>query len=251
MFPGITHGRGLCPLASPGGARSRARAWFCGSVAPTFGDGQQEENVEHMTRMPRRPNRDELPQDELAGYDSVFDRLNKLWGDPGDFYGALLNCPPVAEWWNAGASMFITGNTGYTPAQREWCDMVVCQELSWNSVYMAHMPDAVAVGVRPAAIKALRDGRDEDLSEEELTLTCFVREVLRGDVSDQAFAGVVDLLGDRGVIAYAAFVTRLLSNERLMKVLGLDEPSDAQVDELLQGFLDGTAEIPDPNARIG
>jgi hypothetical protein len=197
------------------------------------------------------PKREEIPPEELAGYDSVVGRLNKLWGHTGTFYGPLLNCPPVAEWWNAGASMFITANTGYTPAQREWCDMVVCQELGWNSIYLVHMPDAVAVGVRPGAIKALRDGRDEDLVGEELTLARFIREVLRGDVSDEAFSEVTSLLGNRGVIAYAAFVTRLLSNQRMMNVLGRPDPPDAEVDEMLQGFVDGTSEIPDPDARIG
>ena len=52
----------------------------------------------------------------------------------------------------------------YSHAEREWADMVLSEELQAWGVYYAHIWDAVAVGVRPQAIQALRQGRDEDLT---------------------------------------------------------------------------------------
>src|SRR5690348_2508341 len=104
-----------------------------------------------MVRFPDRLLRDDLPEQERDAYDSVVGRQSARWGDPGDFYSGMLRCPPLAKWWNDGAAMFIAGNTGYTAAQREWIDMVVSQEIGCTLIYKGHIPDAVAVGVRPEA----------------------------------------------------------------------------------------------------
>src|SRR5262249_16244300 len=136
-----------------------------GSLQPDC--GPVDPRSDQMTRFPNRVKREDLPPEDLAAFDHVTERQSKLWGRVPDYWPNLSYCPPFADWWNDGGALFIAGNTGYTAPQREWVDMVVSQEIGCTIIYIGHMPDAIAVGVRPEAIKALRDGRDEDLEPDE------------------------------------------------------------------------------------
>jgi len=113
------------------------------------------------------------------------------------------------------------------------------------------MPDAVAVGVRPEAIKAIRDKRDEDLTPEERQLAVFIREFARGTVTEESFTGIVERYGPRGAVEFAGFVGWLLMTERLVCALAPPPTTDVEVDERIQGFLAGTEYVPPPKSHIG
>jgi alkylhydroperoxidase/carboxymuconolactone decarboxylase family protein YurZ len=85
-----------------------------------------------------------------------------LEGIAATCFGALLQPPPLA----ATLVRFGTGirqgqlRGTYTDAERELMDIVLAVELGDNAVLAVHIPDAVAVGVRPDAIAAVIERRD-------------------------------------------------------------------------------------------
>src|SRR6202022_201477 len=89
------------------------------------------------------------------------------------YMGAMLNSPLIMNLVSElGVVLRTRGEQGnsFAHADREWVDMVLAEEFGCWGVYYGHMLDAVAVGVRPEAIKALREGRDEDLTRGGLAL---------------------------------------------------------------------------------
>ena len=224
-----------------------------------------------MSYTPPQPDRESVDPEERPAYDRVirrqtayrYDEFEKILpaaaaeGLPGDriqpYFGALLNSPLIADHISELGVVHRTRgerSDSYTHADREWADMVLSQEMGCNMVYVVHMPDAVAVGVRPEAIKALREGRYEDMTPEERQLAEYVRAVLDGQVTEEMFKGVQERLGVRGVVEYTAIVTHLIMTLRMIQAFGVPEPSDSDVDDMLARLLEGSVELPDPTARV-
>jgi alkylhydroperoxidase family enzyme len=233
---------------------------------------------------PPQPHRDALPPQERAAYDSVVARqrgydylalarlmpsahrdafLAMATGAPGEadpadrvqpYMGAMLNSPPIMELVSElGAYMRLRGSQpgSYSHADREWVDMVLAEELRCWAVYYGHAPDAAAVGVRPEAIRALRRGRDEDLTEDERRLAEFIRAVARGRVTSEAYLWLVERLGRRGAVELTAFTGFLLMTLRLMQAFGAgSEITEEMVDELIDAIAAGEVQLPASDARI-
>jgi hypothetical protein len=113
------------------------------------------------------------------------------------------------------------------------------------------MPDAIAVGVRPEAIKALRAQREEELTAREQALTAYIRLVVQGAVTDEAYANMETLLGPRGAVEYTIFIAFLSGSVRIWQALGLEDPPDAEMDELLTRLRREDETLPDPRRGIG
>ena len=108
-----------------------------------------------------------------------------------------------------------------------------------------HIPDALAVGVRLDAIIALREGREEDLTEDERFLTEFIRQVRDGRVTDESFERMKQRIGERGVIELSIFIMFLVLTIRLIETTtGATGPTDEEVAQILREYEDGTREIP-------
>jgi hypothetical protein len=128
--------------------------------------------------------------------------------------------------------------------------MVLAVELDMLFICFAHVLDAVAQGVRPEAVRALLDGRDDRLSPDELVLAQYIRQVVRGTVTPESWAAVVERFGVRGAVEFTGFVTHLQMTIRLQQAFGIEDVSREQLDELVQRIVDGKAELPDPKAHI-
>jgi hypothetical protein len=170
------------------------------------------------------------------------------------YMGAMLNSPEIMDhiselgvlYRNAGER-----GDGYAHADREWIDMVLGQELECWGVFYAHMLDGVSNGLRTQALRALRSGRDEELTPEELIKARHIRQVVRGTVTPESYAGIVELFGRRGAVEYTAFAGHLLMTIRLIQAFGAQDDFTAEmVDELITHIENGTVEIPDSKARI-
>jgi hypothetical protein len=208
-------------------------------------------------RPPPQPPRSEIPPEELEDYDYVMNRLGRLTEEyrtlgPGDYHGALLNCPPVAAGLNRLGAVARTGSKrgSYTDAERELADVVLCKDFGYNGVLPIHLPDMFAVGVRPEAIDAIRKDHEEDLTEDERQLVGYIRAVSRGEVTDEWFAAMVERFGLRGAVDYTGFVCFLVCTMRMWSALGVRNPSDREVDELIEGLQGGRVKIPDPEAHL-
>ncbi len=187
---------------------------------------------------PRQPTRSEIEEQELEAYDLVIKRSRdhlKLPDPENDagFRGRLLLSPSFAalqsEMGRVARSLGDRGDS-YSHAQREFADILLCKDLKTNVVGAKHFVDAVASGVRIEAIRAIRAGREEELDEEERQLADFIRKVSAGQMDRGSWEAMEARMGERGTLEYAVFVLHLVLTMRLMTVVGVREPSDAEID---------------------
>ena len=201
------------------------------------------------------PDPAEFDDEQRTTYDRVCGRQHTLWstGGPGAYFGPLLLSPEMGGMISDLGAFFKTGGKrGTLPDDaREFADLVCGVELRSGSIFAGHTPDAVAVGVRPEAAAALWRGDDAALTDDERELAEFVRAVVAGTATDDDCAVMRRRYGDRGAIELTTFVTFLCMTARLMDAVGIPSPPAEKVDALIQTFVDGTAEVPDPAARTG
>jgi len=220
---------------------------------------------------PPMPARDAVREDELDAYDRVVERQTAygyadfvkrfrhpevLRAFPGDrvqpYFAALLNSPLIAAGMSdLGAVYRRTGEYegGMRHIDREWVDMVMSDELGINWVLYVHAPDAAAVGVRPEAILALVRGHEDELTDDERQMADFIRAVARGTMTTALYRAVEDRLGVRGAVELTAFCGHLIKTTRLMQAWGIPDISKQQLEEFVQGIVEGEVELPQ-RARV-
>jgi hypothetical protein len=209
-------------------------------------------------RPPARPERSEVRAEDLEAYDYVIDRLGNLTEEyrtsgPGAYHGALLNAPQAAAGLGRLGAIARTGSLrgSYSDAERELCDVVLSKDLGYNGVLPIHLPDMFAVGVRPDAIDAIREGRDHALEPDERRLVVYIRAVAAGRVTDELFDEAVTRWGLSGAVDYTAFVCFLICTLRMWSAMGVHSPSEAEIDELIAGLRGGEVKVPPPDVHLG
>jgi len=160
--------------------------------------------------------RDLAPADMTTEQRAVVDAI--VAGPRGELGGpfpTLLRSPELADRVQALGET-IRFRSSLPPTCRELAILAVASH--WNAAFewRTHSEIALEVGVEPAAIEAIHEGRHPDLPAGERAAYAFVREVVEtGRVSEEAFAaaheafgdqGVVDLLGLAGYYTLLAFV---------------------------------------------
>jgi hypothetical protein len=208
-------------------------------------------------RPPARPDRSQIKPEDLESYDYVIERLGSLTEEyrtsgPGAYHGALLNAPQAAAALNRLGAVARTGSLrgSYSDAERELADVVLSVDLGYNGVLPIHLPDMFAVGVRPDAIDAIRSGRESDLQADERQLVEYVRAVANGRVTDELFDAMVQRWGISGAVDYSAFVCFLICTMRMWSAMGVRNPSDVEIDELIAGLRAGSVTVPPADAHL-
>lgn len=212
--------------------------------------------MQRFTRLQPSPAPGDVQSDERGDYDRVMERTSRVHGLDGpaaDYFGALLNAPPLAAVLTDLGTQVRRGmlRGTYTDAERELMDIALAVELGSNAILPIHIPDALAVGVRPEAIEALLERDDARLTEDELALVRYAREFVGGTVTDASYAALTDRFGDRGAVEFTVLVGFLLVTIRLWQALGVPEPSAEGIAALLEAVKSGAIPLPDPDARIG
>ncbi|HVY85580.1 MAG TPA: hypothetical protein VG943_10635 [Caulobacterales bacterium] len=199
-----------------------------------------------MSRPPKQPRRETIPKEEHPAYDSVVRRF-RAWYKAGDappeehfevgtYFGALLNSPPMCALASQmGAFFRDVGNRpgSYSHADREFVDQVLAAEFKSNVVQNVHIIDAVKSGVRIEAIEALRNKRDDALNEDELLLAKYIRQVVRGKVTDAIYKRMEKRLGARGLVEYTGFIMWLTWIMRMMETFKTGTLTEEEVDALI------------------
>jgi hypothetical protein len=214
----------------------------------------------HMSRPPVAPEPDEIRADELEYYEGIVESESNRGALTPDgkvlpYYRALLNSPAMG--FHISALGRLVRQAGDYPdscshADREWVDQVLSQDWGSNTVLGGHIPDALARGVRVHAIIALREGREQDLTEDEQFLTEFVRQVRDGRVTDESYARMTDRIGRRGAAEYTILIMFLVFSIRLVEALtGSTGPTDTEVTQILNEYMDGTRAIPSEALHVG
>jgi hypothetical protein len=202
-----------------------------------------------VSRLFEPARRDGLDAEDAAAYDSVVQRQAAMHPELGEggkvdgYRGALLWSPKFAQLLD---SMGRFGRAGevrgtYSDHDRVFADMVVMKELGYLAVGPLEIPEAVAAGVRPVAITAILNGREENLTADELALATFIKELVRGRVTDESFSRMETRFGRRGLVEYMAFVCWLLFSMRLMQALGVPGPGAEEIAALVDGYMSGEA----------
>ena len=214
-----------------------------------------------MSRTPPQPDRSEFSGDDLEAHDEVLARRKSMHPgsdaagavDAGPYYGALLNSPQAANAMSRIGSFVRTRGEhegSFTHADRELVDQVLSWDWDTTVVQNTHIPDGLAVGVRLEAIEALRDGREDALTDDERQLVDYVRQVVGGGVTDESYAGIEARFGRRGAVEYTFFIAFLQAVIRLHQAFGVPEPTREQVDAMLAEFRADATRLPDPAVRF-
>jgi hypothetical protein len=211
-----------------------------------------------MSRLPAQPHREDVPPEDWPSYDTVVRRLRTMLGaddgppeeffSAGEYYGALLNSPPMcATLAQLGTLVRTAGERSntYSHADREFVDQVLSAEFKTTVVQEFHLPDAIAAGVRIEAIEALRAGNDDALTPDEQLLARYIRQVVHGEVHDADWAKMLDRLGTRGLVEYTVFITFLQLIIRLMQALQTTAPTEAAMDALIARLKADQSLVPD------
>jgi hypothetical protein len=206
-----------------------------------------------MPRPPIPPSRDEVPEHEREAYDMVVQRSAGKFGSLPPYHAALLTSPPFGAALNQLGRLARTAGERpgtYSHADREFVDQVLSADWGTNVVQRLHVPDALAVGVRAEAIEALRSGHEERLTPDEQLLAGYIRAVVNGTVTDDAYEAIERRLGPRGAVEYTVFIGFLSMTIRLFQAFGMPDPDDAEIAQLLSELQAGARELPDPSLRF-
>jgi hypothetical protein len=215
-----------------------------------------------MARAPRQPKRGEIDPEELEAYDRVVRRRTGMGmasqgdeePDMGPYFGPLLTSPPLADALaRLGTFVRTAGerDDSYAHSDRELVDQVLSADWRTNVVQLLHIPDGLAAGVRLEAMEALRQGREEALTDDERQLVDYIRRVASGTVTDEAHAAMEQRLGRRATLEYTFFIAFLMMTIRLHQALGFPDPPEEEIDRLLADFREGRREPPDFRVRLG
>jgi hypothetical protein len=220
---------------------------------------------------PPMPDRDQVREDELAAYDRVVEQqkaynyvpfvqtfLHPEVRDafPGDrlqpYFAAMLNSPLIsAGMSNLGVVYRSRGafEDGMTHADREWVDMVLCDEVECLWVLYVHAPDAIAVGVRAEAIVALVEGRYDDFTDDEREKDSFIRAVINGTMTEDRYKSLERKLGVRATVELTCFTGHLLKTMRIMQAFGVPDTTREHLTEWVKALAAGEIDLPPSEAR--
>jgi hypothetical protein len=215
-----------------------------------------------MSRPPAQVRRSDVAPDELELFDRAVNRYligylpGKTPEDDVELPTALAaetNSPPFAVAIGAmGTAARTAGERpgGMKHADREWVDQVLSYHWGYLDMLTTHTPDALATGVRLEALEALRDGRYGDLTERERLLTDYVLQVANREVKDETYEAIEADMGPRGAVEFTIFTCYFSFLLHLFWAFADPVKSREDIDVILQGFKDGTSELPDWKAHI-
>lgn len=232
-----------------------------------FIPGLTEEELKH-SRLPL-PDRDSLDEEEQEILDDILERSKRMFysvpsnaGQPyrlTPYFNGLLQSPRVAGLWASFGDFYQPAEErgSFTHRERELAELVVAsllRTLLTGQKYLAaiHVADAVGVGLSPLDIKAIDEGRFDDVAAaEDRQLVEYVIATVKGQLTPELFDGLEARMGRKVAIEYTSYVVYrvggMLGVVAMWGILG--RPMDTtNAEALLQAFIDGTAE-PHPHDR--
>lgn len=213
-----------------------------------------------MSRPPRVPSRDEVPEEERENYDAIVNAAKiplevtrdgeKMfdWSHSDlfmQYYSRLLVNPDAARAIRmVGRATrkveYARQHGSFSPADHELIDLVLCFDADYWALLRIHTPSAVIAGVSVETIEALRDGRDEDLDDDTAFVVRFIREVSNGTLSDESWDRMEARIGsERGTVDFCILICILQLHMRLHHVFKIEpiarDEYSAMLDQLRSG----------------
>jgi hypothetical protein len=69
-------------------------------------------------------------------------------------------------------------------------------------------------------------------------------------VTDESYAEIEAHMGRRAALEYTIFIGFLMMTIRLHQALGVPDPSEEEIDRMLDDFRTGARRLPDPSVRF-
>jgi hypothetical protein len=213
-----------------------------------------------MARPPGLPDRDSFSGTEKNDFDFVVERIKKLGSgrtaDRNPYVQAVLNSPPfAASLWVFSGRMLAAGerDNTYSHKDREHINVVLAFDSGHYEMVEFHMEYAVTqLGLRAEMVKALWEGRDDDLLPDERQLVDYIRAYVNGGVTDEMWDALVERLGERGAVEYTLALGYHLMVIRGMQAFGTPagsrEDIEARIERLCAQDPDAAPKM-DPEAR--
>jgi hypothetical protein len=214
---------------------------------------------------PSLPARDAIRPDEVTAYDWVVEDMTSTdWTAfvraflhpevrealPDDriqpYYQVLLNSPLVSEGIHRLLHVHLTRSSfpdGMQDLDREWAGLVMCNEVDLFWVAYVHTPNAIAVGIRPEAIRALFEDRPDDLTPDEREKADFIRAVITGAVTEERYRGMERLVGPRATVEITCMTGFLIMMARQMQAFGVPGTTREHLIEWLDHQAKTTSEV--------
>jgi hypothetical protein len=175
--------------------------------------------------------------------------IGSIRGQPyaSDYFRALANAPILGEALaRMGQAMMEVSACEDTlsDADHEFCDVVIAFDSGYHWLMAGHASLAVQAGVRIEAIKAVREGRETDLTDDECQLVEFTRAVRDGTMTADIWDNMIKRLGsERGAIEYSYFILVILFNHLLAKAIGIRDIPEPELDLLLSNLEDEGSKV--------
>lgn len=213
------------------------------------------------------PDRESFNDEERDIFDEILARSKRFFesvpANAGQeyrltpYFQGLLQSPIAAKLWsNFGDFYQPAENRGsFTHRQRELAEltagMLLKNLMGKRFLAAIHVADAVGVGLAATDIKAIYEERFEDLSPEDRQLAEYVRATMQGKLTPELFEALVERMGRKTAVEYTSYVCYrvggMMGVAAMWGIQGRVMTPD-QGEEVLQAYLDGTAE-PHPHER--
>jgi len=213
-------------------------------------------------RFPRVPKREELAEDDLTAWDDFQIRFERVREEAhfqkyrhrmaGGFFGLMCN-PKLASQLaaNGRPAMAQQGMpNSFTAVDHELIDLVFAFDSGHWGLVANHAAYAVASGLSTSMIRALRDGREEELSPRDRRTVAFIRAARDGTITDQLWTEMVEQIGsERGLVAFLYLTLHLLMHQRMIQAFDEVQITPEELEDQL-GMLE-RGEHPLPKVKHG
>jgi 4-carboxymuconolactone decarboxylase len=140
-------------------------------------------------------------EDLSAEHQASYDRIGDTRGVVGPNFQALFNSPVATERF-AVFGEYLRFDSEIPPRLKELVILAAAREANNGYVWTAHERLARELGVSDAVIEGIRDrSAPAGLSGDDANAVGFAKELLiNSEISDDTFAAMHQLLGDRSVV---------------------------------------------------
>ena len=204
------------------------------------------------------PDRDSLSEKERESFDYIMNR-SKNWFQStpenvdkeyrmSPLYIGFLQSPEVSELWIRLTDLLGTseGRGSFKARDRDWIRLAVAA-LQKTVIQGLQIADAVASGIAPADIRALLDGRIEDLAPEDRQLVEYIDATIHGKLSRELYEPLEARMGTKGAMEYTSMIVFVSGIRRLIEaywaIQGYVLPDPSTDYEVLEAIVDGTAPV--------
>jgi hypothetical protein len=237
-------------------ARASSNDSNCSPPWRRYNTPASQEYLHRAARLPKVPDRSIIPENETAEFDYLAARVQGFKGAEvvdGEGYAmsewaALAASPPLGGELSCFGRIVIA-DQGTAGALGDYEHEIIDEALALDANYYflpaGHTPGAIASGWRIEALEALRDHRDDLLTNDELLIVKFVRAVRDGSMTDAIWGAMRKRMGnERAVIDYVSFVCLLDMHHRFYWAVGGPEMSRENFTKMLNEFRSGVRKTP-------